>query len=186
MTPFRTSAAVLVGLLLALAAGFAVGCSSSGAQSSSTDIESRSVPAVEGLSAPEGFHAVTLIVTRPDGTVEHPCVWLADTPALRNRGLTGVSDPNLGGKAGMAFRFGSDTTATFWMRDTILPLSIAWFAADGAFVSSASMEPCPADSETCPTYGPTGPYRVALETAQGRLPDLGLVPGSRAGFGDPC
>ena len=186
VAPFRAVTAVLVGLLFAMSAGFALGCSPSGAQSTTTVLESQSVPAVDGQSAPAGFHAVTLIVTRPDGTVEHLCVWLADTPTLRDRGLMGVTDPDMGGKAGMAFRFGSDTEAKFWMKDTLLPLSIAWFAADGAFVSSASMEPCPADSDSCPTYGATGSYRMALETAQGRLPDLGLVPGSRVKFGDSC
>ena len=39
-----------------------------------------------------------------------------------------------------------------------MPLSIAFFAADGSFVSATDMEPCltgPADA--CPRYAATGP-----------------------------
>ena len=98
----------------------------------------------------------------------------------------GVTDPELGGRAGMVFSFPSDTRAAFWMKDTLLPLSIAWFNADGGFVSSADMQPCPAGTRTCPTYSAVGRYRTAIEVPLGGLEPLGLVAGSRIVLGEAC
>jgi len=169
------------------------GCSSGsdGASSTSTTVAVASQEPVSGgseLVAPQGFTAVTLIVTRPDGTTEELCLWLADNGALRAKGLMGVTDPALGGADGMLFTFGDDTSGAFWMRGTPLPLSIAWYAGDGAFVDSTDMDPCPDDTAdaACPRFGPASPYRYAVETASGALADLGLVEGSTVQLGDAC
>jgi uncharacterized membrane protein (UPF0127 family) len=188
----RATVAGLAAALLLL-----VGCSSDAsteattASTSSTTTPSgsgpTSVPDAGGSSvAPEGFTSVTLVVTRSDGTVEEFCVWLADTPALRQQGLMGVTDPTLGGAGAMVFAFEDDTAGSFWMKDTLLPLSIAWYGADGAFVSSADMQPCPDDVDDCPTYGPGGRYRYAVEVALGGLGDLGLGEGSTIALGSSC
>jgi uncharacterized membrane protein (UPF0127 family) len=184
----KASALVLVlGLLIGLAScGSPDGEDTAGRVDNSGVDKSGSVVRASELVAPEGFRAVTLIVTRPDGTLMYLCVWLADSQELRNKGLMRITDPDLGGKAGLVFRFDTDTTAGFWMKDTFLPLSIAWFDRTGDFVSSTSMEPCPADSQSCPSYPPAGPYRLALETMEGRLTELGLEPGSRVELGDSC
>ena len=126
-----------------------------------------------------GFEQVTIRVTAPDGTVRTWCLLLARTEAQRERGLMEVDDPGLGGHAGMLFTFDDDVLVGFWMRDTVLPLSIAYLDAAGATVSTADMAPCPSGSATCPTYAPAGRYRSAIEVPQGRLGDLGIGPGSR-------
>ncbi|MFN8041005.1 MAG: DUF192 domain-containing protein [Acidimicrobiales bacterium] len=126
-----------------------------------------------------GFEQVTVRVTAADGTVRTWCLLLARTEAQRQRGLMEVADPDLGGHAGMLFTFDEDVLVGFWMRDTVLPLSIAYLGADGRTVSTADMAPCPAGSASCPTYAPTGRYRSAIEVPQGRLPDLGIGEGSR-------
>jgi uncharacterized membrane protein (UPF0127 family) len=92
-------------------------------------------------------------------------VAVADTPALRTQGLTGVAD--LGEIDGMLFVWASDTTAAFWMKDTLIPLDLAAFSADGVLVDVLTMVPCTADP--CPLYRPAGPYRYALEAPAGRL-----------------
>jgi uncharacterized membrane protein (UPF0127 family) len=68
------------------------------------------------------------------------------------------------------------------MRNTLIPLSIAFFDAGGRFVSSADMEPCPDEVEDCPTTGADGPYLHAIEVAQGDLPGLGIGPGADLSF----
>ena len=136
--------------------------------------------------APQGFRAVTVVVTLPDGRTREWCMWLADTPELRAQGLMGVTDPGLGGAAGMVFAFPGDTSAGFWMKDTPMPLSIAWYPVDGPLVSTADMEPCPAGTANCPVYEPGGPYRYAVEVPQGTLSGFGLVEGSRLALGDAC
>ena len=86
---------------------------------------------------------------------------------------------DLGGYQGMVFVWDADTSGGFWMRNTPTPLSIAWFDADGEFVSSADMEPCSATAPDCPVYPAGGAYRFAVEVFQGDLDDLGVGPGSR-------
>lgn len=104
-------------------------------------------------------------------------VAVADDAAERSRGLMGVSE--LGGLRGMLFLFPADLTAAFWMKDTVLALDVAFFAADGSLVDLLEMTPCEADP--CPLYRPSGSYRYALEVPAGGfadVEDLRLEPGS--------
>jgi uncharacterized membrane protein (UPF0127 family) len=129
----------------------------------------------------EGFGEVAFRVDGMGAALR--CALLAETPQQLQRGLMHVTD--LGGYDGMIFRFATDTTGGFWMKDTPMPLSIAWFDATGRFVSSADMDPCLGQT-TCPTYPPGGPYRYALEVPQGRLPALGIGPGTTVTIGGTC
>jgi uncharacterized membrane protein (UPF0127 family) len=90
-------------------------------------------------------------------------VAVAAEPHERVQGLMLVTD--LGELEGMLFVWEEDTTTPFWMKNTPLPLDIAFFAADGTLVDLLSMEPCQA--EPCPYYYPAGPYRYALEAPTG-------------------
>ena len=69
----------------------------------------------------------------------------------------GVTD--MGGADGMVFLFDEPSTSAFWMRDTPMPLSIAFFDADGSFVSAADMEPC---LDGAPAELPAVPGRRAV------------------------
>jgi uncharacterized membrane protein (UPF0127 family) len=107
-------------------------------------------------------------------------VAVADTPDLRARGLMGVAD--LGDLDGMLFVWPEDVTSGFWMKNTLIPLDVAFFGADGSLVDVLTMVPCEADP--CPSYRPSGAYRWALEAPAGRLagwgdgdPTLGAVDG---------
>lgn len=127
---------------------------------------------------PEGFSTITGKITETDGTVCERCLWLADTPDERGRGLMGVTD--LGGAAGMAFRFEATTNGSFYMFQTPTPLSIAWFSPAGDHVGSADMAPCVERSPgNCPLYSPGPEYDLALEVFDGQLAGLGIGPGSR-------
>ena len=110
------------------------------------------------------------------------CALLAATERQRAQGLMRVTD--LKGYPGMIFRFSQDSQAAFHMKDTPMPLSIAWFAADGALVSTADMAPCLEGN--CPVYSAAGPYRYALEVPQGKLGELGIVPGARLELVGTC
>lgn len=112
-----------------------------------------------------------------DGLIEL-CVLLAATGAQRSVGLMDAPGPDLGGFDGMLFAWDDDTTGGFWMRDTEVPLSIAWFDADGALVGAADMDPCGEGVTDCPSYAPGVPYRTALEVPQGALAELGVGEGA--------
>ena len=64
-------------------------------------------------------------------------------------------------KDGMLFVFSRDTTGGFWMKNTLVPLTIAFFNADGKRVRKLSMTPC--RSDPCRIYDPGRRYRFALE-----------------------
>lgn len=100
-------------------------------------------------------------------------VYVADTPELRRRGLQGW--PRLPERTGMLFVFEEDSTSGFWMKDTLIPLSIAFADADGRIHTFRDMEPC--EAEPCPSYEPDAPYRYALEVEQGAFAALGVEPG---------
>ncbi len=146
---------------------------------SSSDGAATTLPPVDGPFAAgrtpiPGFAEVEVrIVEGPDGEPIIICVLVADTPAQRARGLMEVTD--LGGYDGMLFRFETESATGFWMKDTVLPLSIAYLDADGAVVSTADMDPCPEGTARCPGYPADAPYRMALEVEQGGLAPLGLT-----------
>lgn len=134
----------------------------------------------------EGFGEIAFRIGQPGIRLTHEdwkCARLADTSDQHAQGLMGRR--NLSGYDGMLFRFSSDTSTSFFMKDTPLPLSIAWYDAEGRFVSSADMDPCLGAPE-CPTYAAKGPYRFALEVERGDLLKLGARPGSRLEVGDRC
>jgi uncharacterized protein len=131
-----------------------------------------------------GVGEVAASITAADGTVTGCCLLVAASQEQRQRGLMEVTD--LGGYQGMVFIWDEDVEGGFWMRNTPMPLSIAWFDADGAFVSATDMDPCPATADDCPSYPPDGPYRFAVEVAQGELDALGAGPGSRLALGGQC
>ncbi len=105
------------------------------------------------------------------------CLLLAANNQQRARGLMEVKDTTLGGYDGMLFRFDGDVTESFWMRNTPMPLSIAYITADGQVITIADMEPC-SDSPDCRDYPASGPYRMTIEVAQGNLPKLGIAKGA--------
>jgi uncharacterized membrane protein (UPF0127 family) len=111
------------------------------------------------------------------------CALLADTEAQQELGLMNRTD--VGGYDGMLFRFAADTTVSFYMKDTPLPLSIAFFDSTGQFVSTTDMPPC-IDRPSCPLFNAARPYRYALEVPQGALPRLAIGPGTRLVTGGAC
>jgi hypothetical protein len=103
-------------------------------------------------------------------------VEIADDSEERGRGLMGVE--NLPTDQGMAFVFSGPVEDTFWMKDTLIPLSIAFVDASGRVVDVLDMEPCEADP--CPHYGIDEPYVLAIEANSGWFDDHGVVAGDRA------
>ena len=99
---------------------------------------------------------------RVDGDTVEWCLLLAETPAQTQRGLMEVTDPELGGYDGMLFRFEEEHEGGFYMRNTPLPLDIAYLDDGGDVVSITTMAPCE-DTDGCPTYPADGPFRRTVE-----------------------
>jgi uncharacterized protein len=106
---------------------------------------------------------------------------VAATPEARSRGLSNRDRVPDG--RGMVFLFPGDTDGAFWMKDTRVPLSIAFVAVDGRVTAMREMTPCTADP--CPTYSPDTTYRYAVELPAGAFAEAGVEPGDRVLPADP-
>ena len=105
---------------------------------------------------------------------------VARTPEQRATGLMWRRE--MASHEGMLFVFEQPATQCFWMRNTYLPLTIAFLGDDGTIVNLADMQPHATDSH-CSAQ----PVRYALEMNQGWLARRAIKPGYRlAGgpFGD--
>jgi len=103
-------------------------------------------------------------------------VLVADSTEEQRRGLMGVD--SLGADRGMAFVYDDPTTGSFWMKDTLIPLSIA-FVDGERIVAIEEMTPCEADP--CPTWDSGGtPYTLAIEANAGWFTAHGVAVGDRA------
>jgi len=99
-------------------------------------------------------------------------VEVAATPQQRQTGLMGRK--SLADDAGMLFVFEHKDIHCFWMKNTLIPLSIAFLADDGNIVNIADMQP-----QTLDFHCAHKPVRYALEVKQGGFQRRGIAAGSR-------
>ena len=118
-------------------------------------------------------------ITFPDGFVVHVEVVADDE--TRKQGL--MFRDHLADDRGMIFFFPESGEYPFWMKDTLIPLSIAFYSADGRILKILDMEPC--DADPCPLYDPEVAYRGALEVNQGAFADWGISAGDRLRITSP-
>jgi uncharacterized protein len=118
--------------------------------------------------------SAALSIGTDDGPVSLD-VQVADTPAERETGLMGRE--SLSPYDGMAFVWDEPVVGAFWMKDTLIPLSIAFWDADGRIISILDMDPCTEDP--CPSYGPEHPFVGAVEVARGTFERHGVAVGDR-------
>jgi uncharacterized membrane protein (UPF0127 family) len=101
-------------------------------------------------------------------------VEIAETTAQLQQGLMGRR--SLAPKSGMAFLFATDTRGRFWMKDTLIPLSIAFWGKTGRILRILDMAPCRADP--CKVYDPHVAFRGALEVNRGAFARWGVHRGA--------
>lgn len=99
-------------------------------------------------------------------------VEVALTPQERAQGL--MDREQLAEDAGMLFVFQQAQQQCFWMRNTLVPLTIAFLADDGTITQLVDMKPLSLDSH-CSEH----PVRLALEVNQGWFAARGLDVGDR-------
>ncbi len=116
--------------------------------------------------------AMIVVIGGDEGEGVELTVELARTAGERSRGL--MDRQELPEDGGMLFIFSGDTEAGFWMKDTLIPLSIAFIAADGTILDVQEMEPLSEDK-----HRPPAPYRYALEVNQGWFEERGFGTGDR-------
>lgn len=146
-----------------------------------------SAPVVRMLSARRRgvLGCIALMALRPAGALADPLmtfpvrikghalrVELADTPETRRIGL--MNRRQLGADSGMLFVFDAPTPQAMWMKNTLIPLSVAFVGADGRILNIEDMQPL---TETA--HPSAGPALYAIETNAGWFRTRGIRPGDR-------
>jgi uncharacterized membrane protein (UPF0127 family) len=98
-------------------------------------------------------------------------VEIADDPRERSVGLMFRRSMGLG--EGMLFDFGSEEPASFWMRNTYIPLDMIFINEDGT-IDSIAKRTTPLSEKSVPSKGPV---RFVLEINGGLTDQLGIEPG---------
>lgn len=97
---------------------------------------------------------------------------VAELPQTRQIGL--MHRKQMPQHEGMLFVFEQSQRQCFWMKNTLLPLTIAFLDDDGTIVNLADMQPLALDSHCS-----ARPVRLVLEMNQGWFAHKGLAAGSR-------
>lgn len=155
--------------VFAIAAAALLACcapSNDSLAASSPTAESNSVHPVSGLPV------IPLTISQ-NGKVHHFKVELAETPAQQAKGL--MFRTEMGPDEGMIFPENPPRLATFWMKNTVIPLDIIFIGTDHRIMNvSANATPYSLD----PRISDAAASGV-LELNGGRLAELGFTPGAK-------
>ncbi len=108
-------------------------------------------------------------------------LWIADNSTERARGLMEVTAEQMaplpdGTKRGMLFVFEYEQYMSFWMKNTIIPLDIAYLDSDGKVVATYTMAPL---DDRAGQYLSNSPARFAIEVNADVFAKLGVGVGDR-------
>jgi uncharacterized protein len=121
-------------------------------------------------SGPSDLPTVTIDTSR--GKKVEVRVEIADGLLERERGL--MDRTSLGEDRGMLFVFRREQPLSFWMRDTRIPLSIAYIDSKGRITDILDMKPL---DDKPPHYVSSEPVQYALEVNQGFFDERGVKVG---------
>ncbi len=99
---------------------------------------------------------------------------VADTDAARQRGL--MMRKHMASNEGMVFDFGESAAVCMWMKNTLIPLSVAFIDASGQIVNIEDMQP-----QTLESHCAKKPVRYALEMNQGWFKQKNIQAGFKIG-----
>jgi uncharacterized membrane protein (UPF0127 family) len=163
--------------LLVLVAFMIFGCGGSDGVFSSGQEESGGGSATESSpstrDSEDGLR--TVVVNASSDEQVEVRVEIADDSAEQAQGL--MNRTSLGENRGMLFVFEEEATLSFWMRNTLIPLSVAYIDSEGRIVDIQKMEPL--DDEP-PQYVSAEPAQYALEVNQGFFEERGVEVGDTA------
>lgn len=121
----------------------------------------------ETTAASDSSESPTVAIDASGGERVEVEVEIADSDAERQRGL--MERTELAENAGMLFVFDREQPLSFWMKNTLIPLSIAYIDAEGRIVDIQDMQPL--DETSHPSAEPA---MYALEVNQGFFDEHGV------------
>ena len=108
------------------------------------------------------------------GTKATYTAYVADTPDTVRVGLMNTTEAELPTDRGMIFVFEQEQLLSFWMRNTIIPLDIAYIRSDATIVQTYTMTAL--DESGYPSIQAA---RYALELRAGQLAQHGIQAGDK-------
>ncbi|QZP08357.1 DUF192 domain-containing protein [Caenibius sp. WL] len=134
-------------------------------------VGSTSTPAAD-IHTESGLQVVPLTVSH-GGKAHHFRVELARTGAEQAKGL--MFRTAMGADEGMLFPFDPPRDASFWMKNTVIPLDIIFIGTDGRVLNiNANAEPYSLEPRSS-----AGMVKAVLELNGGRAAALGIGPGAQ-------
>jgi len=123
--------------------------------------------------SPAGLEQVPLTITTAGGKTHRFTVEVARTPEEQNQGL--MNRQSLAPDRGMIFPYEPPVAASFWMKNTLIPLDMIFIRADGIIARiEANTVPLSLDPVAAGE-----PVAAVLELAGGRSAELGIAPGAK-------
>jgi len=120
--------------------------------------------------ASQKLETTVLTIQRADSTPVEITVEMARTDEEKAQGL--MHRKKLPDGQGMIFIYDRDQQMSFWMKNTVIPLSIAFIASDGRIIEIRDMQPLDLSAVKS-----SRSVRYALETPQGWFDRAGVKPG---------
>ncbi|MDR3193043.1 MAG: DUF192 domain-containing protein [Treponema sp.] len=120
----------------------------------------------------KNFKTRELVIERSGALPVRLNVELALSEEEQSQGL--MYRESLSDGRGMLFVFDRDKLASFWMKNTVIPLSIAYINSDGSILEIHDMRP-----EDLSLIRSSRSVRYALEVPQGWFDRAGIGPGDR-------
>lgn len=131
-----------------------------------------------GSAARNDLSAMQKVAVEITGRTQYTA-YVADNDESRALGLMNITEAELPEDHGMIFVFPFDWTRSFWMRNTVMPLDIAYIRSDGTIVKTHTMEPFRESG-----YPSIEPARFALEVRAGQFAQWGVVEGDHVEIPD--
>lgn len=166
MRDLKISAVLLVVLVLLLA-----GCGSTQADQGTGSRDAPQTTAT-GEETPD---LRTVVINASGGKKVEVRVEVADNLAEQEKGL--MYRTALGEDRGMLFIYPDERPLSYWMRNTLIPLSIAYIDSKGRITDILDMKPL---DDTAPHYNSSEPAQYALEVNQGFFDERGVKVGDHA------
>ena len=165
MKTWKIAAVVLV-LLLA-------GCGSTQANQDTGSQDASETSATGKETGTPGLRSV--VIDASGGKKVEVRVEVADDPFKRTKGL--MYRKALGEDRGMLFVFSREQPLSFWMKNTLIPLSVAYIDSEGRITDILDMRPL---DDKAPHYVSSEPVQYALEVNQGFFKEQGVKVGDHA------
>lgn len=128
--------------------------------------------------SPAGLEQVPLTI-QSKGRTHRFVVEVAGTPQEQAMGL--MNRQSLAPDRGMIFPYDPPQDASFWMKNTLIPLDMIFIRSDGS-ITNIEANTVPMSEEPVYSYEPV---TAVLEIPGGRSAELGIEPGDKVQWNAP-